>query len=251
MHPHTTNMPVARHWLLTPMAMMLIVAASCSRSVEPTSAAAAPPTANGATVFDFENDDSGQTPKGFTAALTGGGPAGDWRALHVNDAPSGKTVVVQFTHDQTNTRFPHLVRDDVHARDVDLSVKFKTISGQLDASGGLIFRYQDKDNYYVVRANALEGNVVAYKTEHGKRSNIGVKGKDGAYGVKADVPHQKWNTLRAIVKGNLIEVFLNDRKLFDVENDTFKDAGKVGLWTKADAVTQFDDLSVRSLDKAE
>jgi hypothetical protein len=134
---------------------------------------------------------------------------------------------------------------------VDVAVRFKTISGEVDASGGLAFRYKDKDNFYVVRANSLEGNVVAYKTENGKRSNIGVKGKGDAYGVTADVPHQKWNTLRVIVKGNVIEIILNDKKLFEVENDTFTEAGKIGLWTKADAVTQFDDLSATSLDNSE
>jgi len=95
----------------------------------------------------------------------------------------------------------------------------------------------------------VEDNVVAYKTENGKRSNIGVKGKGNAYGVNVDVPHQKWNTLRIIMKGNLIEIFLNHTKLFEVENNTFSEAGKVGLWTKADAVTQFDDLRVQSLDR--
>ena len=111
-----------------------------------------------------------------------------------------------------------------------------------------MFRYKDQSNFYVVRANSLEGNVVAYKTENGKRGNIGVKGKGDAYGVKADVPHQQWNTLRVIVRGNLFEIYLNGRELFEVENDVFSEAGKVGFWTKADAVTQFDELRVKSLD---
>jgi hypothetical protein len=182
--------------------------------------------------------------------LTGGGGPVKWRVQDVDDAPSGKKVVAQLSDDRTNARYPQLVRDDVQARDVDVSVRFK-ISGEVYASGGLVLRYTDKDNFYVVRANSLEGNVVAYRTENGKRSNIGVKGKGDAYGVKVDVPHQKWNTLRVIMKGSLIEVILNDKKRFEVENDTFTEGGKIGLWTKADAVTQFDDLSVMSLDKRE
>lgn len=236
--------------IAAPVAMIMLMGASCSRSAEPTSAAAAPPPAQQAVVFDFEKDETGQTPAGFTEALTGGGGPVEWRVQEADDAPSGRQVVAQLSDDRTNARYPQVVRDDFEAKNVDVSVRFKTISGEVDASGGLVFRYKDKDNFYVVRANSLEGNVVAYKTENGKRSNIGVKGEGDAYGVKTEVPHQQWNTLRVIMKGNLIEVFLNDRKLFEVENDTFTEAGKVGLWTKADAVTQFDDLRATSLDDA-
>jgi hypothetical protein len=229
----------------------MFMSASCSRPADPAINAAAPPLAERGVVFDFEKGEIGETPAGFTAALTGGGGPVNWRVEEVDDAPSGKKVVAQLSDDRTNSRYPQLVRDDFEARDVDVAVRFKTISGEVDASGGLAFRYKDKDNFYVVRANSLEGNVVAYKTENGKRSNIGVKGKGDAYGVTADVPHQKWNTLRVIVKGNVIEIILNDKKLFEVENDTFTEAGKIGLWTKADAVTQFDDLSATSLDNSE
>ena len=235
------------------LSTMLIasISISCSQSVEPTSDTEAPTTPKEATVFDFDKDEKDKLPTGFTAALTGGGGPVKWHVQEVNDAPSGKHVVAQLSDDRTNTRYPHLVRDDFKAKDVDVSVRFKTISGEVDASGGLVFRYKDKDNFYVVRANSLENNIVAYKTENGRRSNIGVKGEGDAYGVKADVPHQQWNTLRVIMKGSLIEIFLNGKKLFEVEDDTFTEAGKVGLWTKADAVTQFDDLSANSLDHAE
>jgi hypothetical protein len=233
------------------IAVLMFMSASSSRAAELTSNAAAPPPAEDAVVFDFEKDEGGKTPAGFTAALIGGGGAAEWRIQEVDDAPSGDKVVAQLSDDRTNARYPQLVRDDFKARDVDVSVRFKTISGEVDASGGLVFRYADKDNFYVVRANSLEGNVVAYKTENGKRSNIGVKGNGDAYGVEVEVPHQKWNALRVIMKGNLIEIILNDRKIFEVENDTLTGAGKIGLWTKADAVTQFDDLSATSLDMSE
>lgn len=137
--------------------------------------------------------------------------------------------------------------DKFSARDVDLSVAFKTLSGEVNASGGLVWRYEDADNYYVVRANSLEGNVVAYKTENGQRTSIGIKGDAGAYGVEIEVPHRQWNTLRVIARADLFEVFFNGRKLFEVEDTSFTGAGQVALWTKADAVTQFDDLRVQSL----
>lgn len=225
---------------------MTLLGASCSRSTEPTSTAAAPPTPQDARVFDFSADQAGDIPAGFSAGLTGGGEPGDWKVQDSGDNAADQ-VVTQLNADSTNARYPHLAVNDFGARDVDVAVKFKTLSGKVDASGGILFRYRDPDNYYVVRANALEDNVVAYKTQNGKRSNIGVKGQDDAYGVEAAVPHQTWNTLRVVAKGSLIEIFLNDRKLFEVEDHTFDTAGSVGLWTKADAVTQFDDLTIKAL----
>lgn len=233
------------------LGLQMIAISGCSRSTEPTSNEETPPHPPEALVFDFEGTETGGIPGAFTAGLVGGGGPVRWEVLAADDAPSGDRVLGQLSDDETNKRYPLLVCETLSAKDVDASVKFKTISGQVDASGGLIFRCADPNNFYVVRANSLEGNVVAYKTENGKRSNIGVKGQGDAYGVKVDVPHQKWNVLRVRVQGNLFETFLNDRKLFEVENDTFTAAGKVGLWTKADAVTQFDDLSIKSLDGVE
>ena len=248
--------------LATVIALSTMLATSCSQTKEkgppspaaPTTAtkpaaAASTPTVDSSAqpttvVFDFEDGTVGALPPGFTAALVGGGGSIDWRVQARKDAHSGSQVIAQLSSDQTNTRYPHVVRDDLLARDVDVSVSFKTIGGKVDASGGVVFRYLDKNNFYVVRANSLEGNVVAYKTEKGIRRSIGVKGKDNAYGVNVNVPHQQWNDLRVMARGQMFEVFLNGKKLFEAEDDTFTDAGKVGLWTKADAVTEFDDLRV-------
>jgi hypothetical protein len=209
--------------------------------------AAEGPTAE--TVYSFEDDAVGRPPAGFTEALTAGGGPVKWQVIEQNDAPSGKRVVAQLSADATNTRYPLLVLDNFSAKDVEVSVRFKPISGKKDQAAGIVWRWQDKDNYFVVRANALEDNVVAYKTVAGKRSSIGIKGDAKSYGVKTKVPSGKWSTLRVRMVGNLAEIYLNGRKLFDVENDAFTKAGKVGLWTKADSVTYFDDLKVSSLDK--
>jgi hypothetical protein len=141
-----------------------------------------------------------------------------------------------------------LVLNEFSGKDVDVSVRFKPISGKKDQAAGIVWRWQDKDNYFVARANALEDNVVAYKTVAGKRSSIGVKGDAKSYGVSAKVAPNQWSTLRVRMVGNLAEIYFNDRKVFDVENDAFTGPGKVGLWTKADSVTYFDDLKVISLD---
>jgi hypothetical protein len=101
-----------------------------------------------------------------------------------------------------------------------------------------------KDNYYIVRANARENNVVLYKVENGRRTDLPLKGEGRTYGKKGTVPSGQWSTLRILVRGNLFEVHHNSKKLYEVEDDTFKDAGRVGLWTKADSVTYFDDLTI-------
>lgn len=244
-----TNPPLTNLLALGLIAVSASLSSACAQSIAPTHDSAAPPAPTGAKVSGFDDGTSGKTPPGFTAALTGGGDPGQWEVRETGDAPSGGKVVAQLSDDRTNARYPHLVRDDFTAVDVDVSVKFKTLSGEVDASGGIVFRYQDDGNYYVVRANSLEGNVVAYKAENGKRSSIGVRGKGDAYGVNVEVPHREWNTLRVIARGPVFEVFLNGKKLFEVEDETFAGAGKVGLWTKADAVTEFDDLTAASLDE--
>jgi hypothetical protein len=168
--------------------------------------------------------------------------------VEAKDAPTGKQVVAQLSEDRTNVRYPLLILADFSAKDVDLSVRFKPVSGKLDQAAGIVWRLKDKDNYYITRANALENNVVAYKTVNGKRSSIGIKGDPKAYGLKVEVPSGRWSTLRVRMVGDTAEVFLNDKKVLEVENDTFADAGKIGLWTKADSITCFDDLKVTSLD---
>ncbi len=199
--------------------------------------------------FSFGSDAAGKVPQGFSESLTAGGGPVKWQVLAAEEAPSGKQVVAQLSQDSTNTRYPLLILDDFSAKDVDVSVKFKPVSGRVDQSAGIVWRLKDKNNYLIVRANALENNVVAYKTVEGKRASIGIKGDPKSYGVKAKVPAGQWSTLRIRMVGNKAEVYLNKKKLFDVENDEFIKAGKVGLWTKADSVTHFDDLKVTSLDR--
>ena len=114
-----------------------------------------------------------------------------------------------------------------------------------------MFRYRDPGNYYIVRANALEGNVVLYKVERGKRSDMKPVGAGlFSYGKEAPVPGQAWSTLRVVARGSRFSVHLNGTHLFDVKDATFPDAGKIALWTKADSVTAFDDLRIESLDGA-
>ena len=191
--------------------------------------------------IDFSGDTIGQPPAGFEFGRTAkAGAAGEW----VVQAEGPDRYLVQTDADPTRARFPVAVVTDITAADVDLSVRFKAVSGRIDQAAGLVWRYRDEDNYYVVRANALEDNVVLYKVEKGIRADLPVKGEGRTYGRKAEVAAGRWSTLRVVARGSRHEVYLNGARLFEVEDTTFTRAGKVGLWTKADSVTQFDDLTV-------
>ncbi len=201
-------------------------------------------TASAQTVVDFEKDEAGSPPAGFQAVLSGSGRPGVWVVVEETGAPSGRQVLAQTDADPTGARFPVCVLEAVTAQDAEISVNFKPVSGRKDQGAGIVWRYRDKDNYYVVRANALEGNVVLYKMEGGKRTDLPLVGEGRTYGKKVPVPSGAWSTLAVDVKGGLFEVSLNGAKLYQVEDTTFKGAGKVGLWTKADSVTRFDDLRI-------
>ncbi|HVS61891.1 MAG TPA: hypothetical protein VMT85_00175 [Thermoanaerobaculia bacterium] len=199
----------------------------------------------------FDDDPLGSPPQGFTPVHSGQGAQGEWRVVEALDAPSGRQAVAQLDDDRTGNRFPLLVLDSLVGRDVELEVVGKPISGRKDQAMGVIWRYQDADNYYVLRANALEDNVVLYKMEAGKRSDLDLLGRGRTYGLDVEVPPESWSRLGVVVRGNLFTAFLDGRELFQVEDDTFTGPGKVGLWTKADSVTWFDDFAVRILDPVE
>ena len=190
---------------------------------------------------DFTQDAVDQPPKGFEFGHTAGvGKPGRW----IVQADGTNKVLAQADPDSTRSRFPVAVLSDLTAADVELSVRFKPISGRVDQAAGLVWRYQNQDNYYIVRANALEDNVVLYKVEGGKRTDLPLKGEGRTYGKKTDVPASQWSTLRVVANGRLFEVYFNGTKLYDVEDGTFVTPGKVGVWTKADSVTRFDDLTI-------
>jgi hypothetical protein len=195
-------------------------------------------------IIDFESDSAGQPPASFAFGLTGSGRPGVWVVRKDDASPDRGNVLAQTDADRTSFRFPVAVRDDLTMKDVDVSVRFRPVSGGVDQAAGLVWRYRDANNYYIVRANALEGNVVLYKVENGKRTDLPVKGSGRTYGKKADVPKNAWSQMGVTVRGPLFTVSLNGQGLYEVEDATFTTAGKVGVWTKADSVTYFDDLTV-------
>lgn len=181
----------------------------------------------------------------FSQHLTGVGAPGAWQLQRMDYAPSGQNVLVQTSRETNSYRFPHLVIEGFSATNAQLQVSFKTVSGVKDQAAGLVWRWQDSSNYYVARANALEGNVVMYKMLNGKRTDLKPLGAGAnAYGAQAKVTPNTWHKLRVIALGNRFTVELDNVMQFEVQDSTFPGAGKVGLWTKADSVTAFDDFAV-------
>ena len=189
--------------------------------------------------WTFDADKPDAPPAGFSFARTGQGAEGKWLVKAVPDAPSPGNVLAQTDGDTTDYRFPVAVADAPALKDLRLSVKCKPVAGKGDQGCGLVFRFRDADNYYVVRANALEDNVRLYHVVKGRR--VQFAGWDGkvASGV--------WHALSIQAKGTHFEVSFNGKKVIDTTDDTFADAGKVGVWTKADSIIYFDDLSVEPL----
>ncbi len=194
----------------------------------------------GAVRIDFETGEAGKPPAGFTAALTGGGGPVAWVVREEAGAPSGKKVLAQTSADETSARYPLCILDAVSAKDVAVGVRFKAVSGKVDQAGGVVLRYKDAANYYIARANALEDNVRLYKVLAGKRQQFA--------GIDIKVPAGEWHSLRLEVKGKHFKVSFNEKVLFEADDETFAEAGKTGLWTKADSVTLFDDFAIESGD---
>jgi hypothetical protein len=183
-------------------------------------------------------DGAGDLPKDWKSGITGKGAA-KWEVVKDASAPSAPNVLKQ----SGEATFCWAVKGGVKIKDGSVAVSSKPVSGKEDQAAGLVWRFQDGNNYYVVRSNALEGNVVLYKTVNGKRSSLQVKGRTFGYGVDAKVPPSDWSKLRVDFNGNLFTVSFNGKKLFDVEDDSILGPGAVGVWTKADSVTLFDDFT--------
>ena len=179
---------------------------------------------------NFDAMGTGQPPAGWTSTQTGSGQA-NWSVVEDASAPSKPNVLKQ----SGQATYPICLKDDTNLKDGYVEVKFKPMSGREDQAGGLVWRARDTNNYYVARANALENNVTIYHTVNGRRTE---KKRTGM-----PVAGNQWHTLRVEFQGNRFTVMLDGRSALDWTDDTFKDGGKVGVWTKADSVTLFDDFT--------
>src|ERR1700712_341872 len=186
----------------------------------------------------FESTRIGVAPEGWTATLTGSGNP-KWTVESDEIAPSKSKILRQ----SGRATFPLLLKNDTSIKDGFIEMKFKAIAGSQDRAAGVVWRAKDANNYYVARANALEDNFVLYKTVNGSRSPLDIVGRKGGYGVSVPVPANIWHSLRIDFKGTRFTASFNGKQMFEVDDSTFTDAGKVGLWTKADSVTLFDEMT--------
>jgi len=177
-------------------------------------------------------------PKDFTTALTGQGRPGKWVVLQDADAESGR-VLAQLDADPTDYRFPLAIYGPTFPSNVEVTTRFKAISGHEDQAGGVIVRLIDHNNYYLARANALEDNVQFFRVIRGNRQELA--------GADTKVPSGVWHTLTLRAEGNRFSVLFNGKLMFTHTDRTFASLGKVALWTKADSVTHFDWIDIKPL----
>jgi hypothetical protein len=199
-----------------------------------------------AELFTFDTAELQSVPVGWFMSMTHDGGAPRWQIEHDPTSRSGARVLAQLSTDPTPQRFPLAILAAPSVTDGKIDVRFKPVAGQMDQAAGIVWRYRDENNYYLVRANALENNVVAYKVEDGERTALAPVGHEGQYGVRHTVPTGSWSLLGVAFEGSRFTVYFDGEELFQVEDSTFSGAGTVGVWTKADSVTYFDDFELRS-----
>ena len=183
-----------------------------------------------AVTIGFDSDGAGTPPAGWVAGVTGKG-SHRWTVEADASAPSAPNVLRQSAVGD----FPWCVKQDVALADGFVETRFKPIDGRQDRAGGVVWRWKDGDHYYVARANALEDNVSLYYTERGRRITIKY--------VDAPVTAGAWHALRVEFVGARIRVLLDGKAYIELDDAHIAGPGAVGVWTKADSVTAFDDFA--------
>jgi hypothetical protein len=174
----------------------------------------------------------------FTLWRTGQGDAGEW-SLIADPTATGGRAIAQVSKDRTDYRFPLAVYKPYSGKNLELSVRFKPVAGTVDQAGGIAVRLSTPDDYYVARANALEDNVRFYRVVKGRREQLA--------SANAKVAANQWHTLVLRAEGDRFTVSFDGKALLTAQDNTFPDAGKVAVWTKADSVTYFDTISIMPL----
>ena len=194
---------------------------------------------NVTTQIDVSRMSPGLAPDDFTFWRTGGGDVGDWRVVE-DPSASGRQVIAQTSKDPTDYRFPLAVYRPISAKNVKVVLRLKPVGGTVDQAGGIVVRLATPDDYYVVRANALEDNVRFYRMVKGQREQL-----DGA---NIKISTNEWHTLGLRAENDRFTISFDESELFSTKDSTFVGTGKVGLWTKADSVTYFDGIAITPLE---
>jgi hypothetical protein len=187
--------------------------------------------------WSFDADAAGKPPEGFYFDTTNDRQDGKWQVL----ADEGRQVLAQLDNNRDRRRLALAVVRDVSERDVRLSCRIKLVSGKVEQSAGIVWRYRNSENYLVARLDPVEKNVRLYRVVDGHRVSFG--GED-----RKRLETNQWYTLRIEHRRGLVKVYLDDEMLFDERDRHFTRGGKIGLWTKGDSVAYFDDLRVQELD---
>ncbi|MBI3990247.1 MAG: DUF1080 domain-containing protein [candidate division NC10 bacterium] len=224
-------------WWIT-FVLVVLVGGACGKGEQEASGQPPPIPAGEWRTWNFDQVPAGQLPSGFSSQKTGRGTLPKWEVLADPTATSKPNVLAQRSKENSGEHFNLAIVEDSDYRDLEVEVKFKAVGGEEDQGGGLIWRYQDPDNYYIARANPLEDNFRIYRVVKGWRKQL--------QSVSVKVMSGTWHTLRIVVKGDWMEGFYDGKKYLEIRDKTFS-RGKIGLWTKADAVTSFDDLRARPL----
>jgi hypothetical protein len=193
--------------------------------------------ADGERTTRFSEKDLGKVPTGWTVDKTGRGEGSLWKVVADDTSPSKTGYVLAQTAKSPGNIFNLCILDDSKYRDVEIEVAFKSVKGRIDQGGGPVWRYQDANNYYIARFNPLEDNYRFYKVVDGRRTQLATK-------ENIKVPAGEWHTLEIEHVGNRIECELDGKVILTATDDSIEKAGKVGLWTKADAQTYFDKFTV-------
>ncbi|MBI3818491.1 MAG: hypothetical protein HY286_07365 [Planctomycetes bacterium] len=229
------NMRLERiHSFAAALAIMLLSAPGCAASRARSDARIV--------TIDFDDMQVGHPPAGFQTFVTGGGVPPAWSVSCDSSAPNGANVLVQSSRDDSGFHFPICIFNDVTARDVAVSVRWKSTAGRMNRSGGIVTRFQDVDHYYLVRFNSLEDNVNLYCYDAPGRRNL-ITG--ACHLILAE---EEWHTLRVEWRGEKIKVWHDGVFQYEAADATIRAPGRVGLWTKSDSITYFDHLTIENLD---
>jgi hypothetical protein len=187
--------------------------------------------------FSFGKGDVGKVPAEWKVDRTGKGEGSAWKVVEDKTAPSKSGLVLAQTAESPKSMFNLCIADDTKYKDVEVSVAFKAVAGKEDRGGGIVWRYQDNNNYYIARMNPLEDNYRVYKVVDGKRTQL--------ESADLKVPSGEWHKLKIEMTGDMITCYFDGKKYLDARDSTFADAGKIGLWSKADAQTYFDEFTAK------
>jgi hypothetical protein len=187
----------------------------------------------------FGKDDLGKRPAEWKADQAGTGTGSEWKVVEDDTAPSRTGCVLAQTAASPKDFIALCIAKDTHYQDVDVSVMFKAVRGTNNRGGGVVWRYQDHDNFYLARMNLRDDNFRVYKMMSGRLIELGTKDD-------LTLSTEEWHTLRIEMRGDLIECYLNGKKYLEAKDSTFKHAGKVGLCTQGSSQPYFDELQIRA-----